>query len=277
MHESAPTSLYRDRKLNDKGKAKVKVKDEKRKIKGKGKATTSTSEGPSVMEVDSQEQSINLGTAVKAEPISPTKPSIPLDPNEGVPPPGGWRDDDAMMSDDEEQDRDQSGRRVRSFAETGGNDSDDDDDDVNEAQKVDLSESEEEEEEDDLTADFTQVEGEVSPLPYTSTENKLTDVGRAREQAIHVPIPKPIPTIRRSKTSRCDRRNTSNQRRSTERKRKRCQTRCQARYQTHSAKKHGVKPPEGRIGSLVVMKSGRVKMVLGDGIVMNVCLSFFKK
>jgi DNA-directed RNA polymerase III subunit RPC4 len=44
-----------------------------------------------------------------------------------------------------------------------------------------------------------------------------------------------------------------------------------------NAKKHGVKPPEGRIGSLVVMKSGRVKMVLGDGIVMNVCLSFFKK
>lgn len=37
-----------------------------------------------------------------------------------------------------------------------------------------------------------------------------------------------------------------------------------------SAKKYGVKPPEGRIGSLVVMRSGRVKMVLGDGIVMNV-------
>jgi DNA-directed RNA polymerase III subunit RPC4 len=43
------------------------------------------------------------------------------------------------------------------------------------------------------------------------------------------------------------------------------------------AKKHGIKPPEGRIGSLVVMKSGRVKMVLGDGIVMNVCpFSLFK-
>jgi DNA-directed RNA polymerase III subunit RPC4 len=216
MHESAPTSLYRDRKLNDKGKAKVKVKDEKRKIKGKGKATTSTSEGPSVMEVDSQEQSINLGTAVKAEPISPTKPSIPLDPNEGVPPPGGWRDDDAMMSDDEEQDRDQSGRRVRSFAETGGNDSEDDDD-VNEAQKVDLSESEEEEEEDDLTADFTQVEGEVSLIYAQLLSKELTRVGGAREQAVHVPIPKLIPTLRRPKTSRCNRRNTSNQRRSSKR------------------------------------------------------------
>lgn len=37
-----------------------------------------------------------------------------------------------------------------------------------------------------------------------------------------------------------------------------------------AAKKYGIKPPEGRIGSLVVMRSGRVKMVLGDGIVMNV-------
>lgn len=32
----------------------------------------------------------------------------------------------------------------------------------------------------------------------------------------------------------------------------------------------GAPPPEGRIGTLVVMKSGKVKMVLGDGIVMDV-------
>lgn len=37
-----------------------------------------------------------------------------------------------------------------------------------------------------------------------------------------------------------------------------------------NAKKYGIKPPEGRIGSLVIMRSGRVKMVLGDGIVMDV-------
>lgn len=202
MHESAPTSLYRDRKLNDKGKAKIKVKDEKRKIKEKGKGKAS--EAPSVMEVDSesgsgsQSQNINLG--VKAEPISPTKPSLPLDPNEGVPPPGGWRDDDAMMSDDEEQDRDQDGRRVRAFAETGGNDSEDEDD-VNEAQRVDLSESEEEEEEDDLTADFTQVEGEVSSSSFSS-DIKLIVIGGTRKQVVHVSIPKPIPQIRRYETRR---------------------------------------------------------------------------
>jgi DNA-directed RNA polymerase III subunit RPC4 len=73
-----------------------------------------------------------------------------------------------MMSDDEEQDRDQSGRRVRSFAATGGIESEDDED-VNEAQMVDLSESEDEEEEDDLTADFTHVEGEVSRSTRFST------------------------------------------------------------------------------------------------------------
>lgn len=40
-----------------------------------------------------------------------------------------------------------------------------------------------------------------------------------------------------------------------------------------NAKKYGVKPLEGRIGSLVIMRSGRVKMVLGDGIVMDVSSS----
>lgn len=31
-------------------------------------------------------------------------------------------------------------------------------------------------------------------------------------------------------------------------------------------------PPEGRIGTMVVMKSGKVKMILGEDIVMNVSL-----
>jgi DNA-directed RNA polymerase III subunit RPC4 len=164
MHESAPTSLYRDRKLNEKGGAKDKVKEEKKikKIKGKGKvpapSATVDSGTASVIEGDENSQRM-LDLGVKAEPVSPVKPSIPLDPNEGVPPPTGWRDDDAMLSDDEEQDRDQSGRRVRAFAQSGGVESEDED--VNEAQMVDLSESEEEEEEDDLTSDFLAIDGEV--------------------------------------------------------------------------------------------------------------------
>jgi DNA-directed RNA polymerase III subunit RPC4 len=32
--------------------------------------------------------------------------------------------------------------------------------------------------------------------------------------------------------------------------------------------------PEGRVGSLVVMKSGKVKVVMGDDIVMNVSVTF---
>jgi hypothetical protein len=44
--------------------------------------------------------------------------------------------------------------------------------------------------------------------------------------------------------------------------------------QMRAAKKKGaLPPPEGRIGTLVVMKSGKVKMVLGDGIVMDVSLT----
>jgi hypothetical protein len=35
-------------------------------------------------------------------------------------------------------------------------------------------------------------------------------------------------------------------------------------------KKEEARKPEGRIGTMVVMKSGKVKMVLGDGIVMDV-------
>lgn len=161
MHESAPTSLYRDRKLNEKGPKGEKVKDEKRKIKIKGKSKATApiqvdSETTSAMDVDSRAQSLG----VKAEPVSPVKPTIPLDPNEGVPPPTGWREDDAMLSEDEEQDRDQDGRRVRAFAQTGGAESEDEE--VNEAQAVDLSESEEEEEEDDLSGDFLAIDGQVS-------------------------------------------------------------------------------------------------------------------
>jgi hypothetical protein len=37
--------------------------------------------------------------------------------------------------------------------------------------------------------------------------------------------------------------------------------------------KEAGRKPEGRVGTLVVMKSGRVKMVLGDGVVMDVSVS----
>jgi hypothetical protein len=40
-------------------------------------------------------------------------------------------------------------------------------------------------------------------------------------------------------------------------------------------KKEEARKPEGRIGTMVVMKSGKVKMVLGDGIVMDVSATDF--
>lgn len=177
MHESAPTSLYRDRKINEKGGGKGKIKDEKKKlkirpgVKGKGKDTGDGAGAGAGAAIETTDP------AVKAEPVSPTKPTIPLDPNEGVPPPTGWRDDDAMMSGDEEQDRDESGRRVRSFAASGGLD-ESEDEEVNEAQMVDLSESEEEEEEDDLTGDFIQVGDDVrhSLLTHVLRHAHLADL-----------------------------------------------------------------------------------------------------
>ena len=39
------------------------------------------------------------------------------------------------------------------------------------------------------------------------------------------------------------------------------------------ARKKNPPPPEGRIGTMVVMRSGKVKLVLGDDIVMNVGLT----
>lgn len=36
--------------------------------------------------------------------------------------------------------------------------------------------------------------------------------------------------------------------------------------------RESARKPEGRVGTLVVMKSGKVKMVMGDGIVMDVSL-----
>jgi DNA-directed RNA polymerase III subunit RPC4 len=180
LGESAPTSLYRDRRVNDK-KAKVKAKPSRSSIR-----RTGTSRDTSAMDVDFQ------GTGVKPEPISPDKINRDL-PEQ--------RDDDTMLPEDEIQDRDDRGRRVRMFARTGGNDDDgeDEDDEVNEAQKVDLSESEEEEEEESMEGDFVQAEGEVSlrPLDHGKIISNILicaiALGRARGEDVLVPIPTPVP------------------------------------------------------------------------------------
>jgi DNA-directed RNA polymerase III subunit RPC4 len=169
LGESAPTSLVRERKLNsDKsGKGKQKAKKEEKdsvSIKGKEKAQSRSQGGRDDNEMEVDQTPVHPDAyAVKAERISPVKPSAPLpDPNEGVPPPIGYRDHDVMMSDDEEQDRDASGRRVRMAVDEL---EEEDEEEVNEAQKLDLSESESEDEEDSMEGDFIAADGYVSARP----------------------------------------------------------------------------------------------------------------
>lgn len=212
MSESAPTSIYRDRKLTQgKAKGEKNKKDVKRRAAKK----------------DTGKHRDDGRNGVKDEPMSPRQRE---------------RDDDAMMSGDEEQDRDERGRRVRNFMQTGGID-EPEVEEVNAAQAVDLSESESEDEEEDLKGDFISVDGNDPP------ENKLFIF-----QFPHL-FPKfnpagPVDLTNPDGDVKPDIKPTAAQLR---------------------AKKNVVEPtPEGRVGTMVVMKSGKVKIVMGKDIVMDV-------
>ncbi|KIR60245.1 DNA-directed RNA polymerase III subunit RPC4 [Cryptococcus bacillisporus CA1873] len=213
MSESAPTSLYRDRKLTQ-----GKTKGEKDKKDVKSRAAKKKNK-------EKNEDSSRGG--VKDEPMSPSQRE---------------RDDDAMMSGDEEQDRDERGRRVRNFMQTGGID-EPEVEEVNAAQAVDLSESESEDEEENLKGDFISIDGNDAP------ENKLFIF-----QFPHL-FPKfhpagPVDLTNPDGDMKPDIKPTAAQLR---------------------AKKNVMEPtPEGRVGTMVVMKSGKVKIVMGKDIVMNV-------
>ncbi|WVF68825.1 hypothetical protein IAT40_003598 [Kwoniella sp. CBS 6097] len=267
MSESAPTSLYRDRRLNQ-GKAKGKPgKDEKdRKDKDKGKKKAGHQEGGSeAMDVDQQPETdagagASGGFNVKAEPISPEKQPRQL------------REDDAMLSDDETQDRDERGRRVRSFAATGGVEEpavgggdDDDDEGVNAAQAVDLSESEEEEEEEDMEGDFVQADGYDNPeeklfifqFPNLFPKFAPSDPVDLTQE---VKPDSSAPTGAAAPASSAPQADIKPDIKPTA-----------AQLRAGQGKKGQAEPlPEGRVGTMVVMKSGKVKMVMGKDIVMNV-------
>lgn len=254
LSESAPTSIYRDRDL-DGGKAKAKemekakLKDMKRRKKAERAARAAAlaaagNRGQSLAELNN----VN----VKAEPISPSRPTAILpDPNAGVPAPLG-RVGYSMIPADEQDDRDEAGRRVRA-ATTGTvgttGDTTPETEEVNAAHAVNLSESESEEEEEDMEGDFVFVDGLDNPedklftFQFPSQLPKF--VSRAPVDATADGGPeevKPTPATLRGR------------------------------------RKSGAvaPPPEGRIGTLCVMKSGKVKLVMGEGnggIVMNVSLT----
>ena len=146
-HESAPTSLIRDRKLHGSDKLNSKTEKGKERSKPSSESKRVQRREEHVIDVDSSDT-----MRVKDEPVSPVKKTATQLP------PLPAREDDTMMSDDESQDRDVRGRRLRRSTVTG----DLDGDDVNEAQAVDLSESDEEEDEPDMEGDFVVAPGQVS-------------------------------------------------------------------------------------------------------------------
>ena len=146
LNESAPTSLYRDRR----------TKEEKAAAKLEGKSLFARQKAERRRERKArghrQSEPVVDNFGVKDEPISPERIGQALP---------DIRDDDDMMDEDEIQDRDEMGRRVRTVAKYGGLPVDGEEEEVNVAQAVDLSESESEEEEEGMEGDFVQVEGYV--------------------------------------------------------------------------------------------------------------------
>ncbi len=265
LGESAPTGLIRDRSISAKGK-----EDKKERFKGKRKEKN--------MEVKEGEEM----TIVKSEPMDEVAP-IAL-PNRRV-----ERLDDTMLSEDEDVDVDMDGNRLTISDEATP--------EVAAIQAVDLSESEGEEEEEDMTGDFIKEGGMVShsffmPVlfspadehPWSSQENpedKLylfqfpnpfphfvpnpdfsllrdVDTMRSPEQKPHGILKKSVQFDAGAKDEKKDAKRPLKE---NEEKRK--------AYKELEAKEK-LRKPEGRIGTLVIMKSGKAKMVLGDGIVMDV-------
>lgn len=177
----------------------------------------------------------DTGVSVKAEPLSPVNGVVPL-PN--LP---STRQGDTMIAADAVQDRDEAGRRIR--ATTSGAYTTESED-INAAQAVDLSESESEEEEGDMEGDFVYVPGLDNP------EDKL----------FTFQFPPGFPKLVSKTPAVIDATDLAEESKPTA-------TTMKKRKPSH------LPPPEGRIGTLCMMKSGKVKLVLGEGddaIVMNV-------
>ncbi|KLT40377.1 hypothetical protein CC85DRAFT_297518 [Cutaneotrichosporon oleaginosum] len=173
---------------------------------------------------------------IKDEPVSPSA-ALPHLPE--------VRHGDSMMAADLEQDRDAQARRLEApgmSREISGVSTLSETPDVDAANALDLSESEDEEYEEDMEGDFVFVPGLDNP------EDKL----------FTFQFPSMFPRF------------TSREQVPEEDKEKKEEVK--PTLAARKAKKL-LPPPEGRVGTLCVMKSGKVKLVLGEGeqaIVMNV-------
>ena len=161
----------------------------------------------------------------------------------------------ARLADLFAEDEPSKAERVRTFARTGGMEPEEE---VNEANMVDLSESESEEEEEDLREDF--VPGTNVGPHNLGVGHRLMIQGESDKLYIfqfphlfpHFIPPGPI-DVTAEEDVKPDVKPTAAQLKA-------------------KAKGPAPPPPEGRIGTMVVMKSGRVKMVLGKDIVMDVSI-----
>lgn len=246
LGESAPTSVYRERDL-DGGKAKAKAAD-KAKIK-EAKARRKAARA-------AREATLAAGVSaprVKDEPVSPTHPNAILPE---------VRHGDSMIPADNVQDRDEAGRRVRAtttgttmtretsmMSETP---------DVDAANALNLSESEEEEYEEDMEGDFVFVPGLDNPEDKLFTFQFPTSFPKFVSRA-PVEVDGDAAEAAGAGEKKDEKKDEDK-----DVKPKPAQLR---------RKRAAAPPPEGRIGTLCVMKSGKVKLVLGEGesgIVMNV-------
>lgn len=247
LGESAPTSVYRDRDL-DGGKAKARAADKAKIKEAKARRRAARAAREALL-------SQGAGTSfsgVKDEPISPSLATMNL--------PGAERHGDSMIPADNVQDRDEEGRRVRALTTgtsmTRETTNMSETPDVDLANALHLSESEEEEYEEDMEGDFVYVPGLDNPEDKLFTFQFPTIfpkfVSRAPVDVDEEKKDDGAAAVGAEKKDEKDVKPTAAQLR---------------------RKKAALPPPEGRIGTLCVMKSGKVKLVLGEGdsgIVMNV-------
>ncbi|EJT53271.1 hypothetical protein A1Q2_03622 [Trichosporon asahii var. asahii CBS 8904] len=258
LSESAPTSVYRARDL-DGGKAAAKAK-EKEKIKAQKERKRRQKLVRAAVAGD-----VPGDVFVKAEPVSPSRPGAPL-PTTADDDMNMEREGDSMIPADQTQDRDEAGRRVRALTSVTDISTVSGTPDVNEAQRVDLSESEDEEFEEDLGGDFILVPGGEHP------EDKLFTFQFPHMFPKFKPPPEPVVDVDGAAEGAAGAggaaAGATGAGAEAEKKEEKPKLAAAA-----AGRKKPTPPPTGRIGSLVVLKSGKVKMVMGSGdsaVVMDV-------
>ncbi|KAG7562584.1 hypothetical protein FFLO_01957 [Filobasidium floriforme] len=288
--ESAPTGLIRHRSIA----AALKEKE------GRGKKKSVKAE-PGSGQADEQGGSSGVRlrdqpVVVKEEPTSPEKQARELPPtggrgrDKGKGPATAGRTDDRLTDADMDMDVDINGNRIDQLVEA--------EKEVVEAkQAIDLDEIVIEDYEEDITGDFVHLEGEADPkdklylLQFPDPFPRfIPDPARSFLKDVDLDDLKPKAELSdetaaagstatdktKKGVSFSDKPEEAGGDKAAEAAAKKLAAEEEKEKKAKDAKlralmkKEEARKPEGRIGTMVVMKSGKVKMVLGDGIVMDV-------